>query len=312
MQTKTFQLSSSYQETKLNGICCAPDERPRALVQIIHGLAEHIERYEDFMRILAEHGYAAYGIDHLGHGKSLIEGRTYTDCGPCGEKHLVEDQLLLSRYIEKEEGSELPRFYLGHSMGSLILRAFLIRYPEEADAAVICGTGGVKAEELERNRRMLRLFGLFHHGDFHSGLLDKISLGAYNRAFKPNRTAVDWLSRNPENVDAYLADPRCGQPASLDMQNALLKLLREIQDTDCLQEMNKHTRILFISGEEDPFGDFGKTPTLLEKRFKDLGMQDVELRLYPGLRHEILQEKERDAVFADILAFFERCLPRAL
>lgn len=282
-----------------------PDGQPRAVVQLVHGIAEHVSRYDHFARFLTAHGYYVCGDDHLGHGKtaSTSEELGYT-CERDGWIHMVDDLYALRR-LTGEKYPGIPYLLLGHSMGSFLSRTYLIRYPGTVDACALSGTGqqapalvsfGSLFAKLERAR-------LGPHG--RSGLIQKLCFGAYNNQFKPVRTPNDWISRDKTVVDAYNADPFCQFWPTVTLFGDMMSGIKLIADPSNLAKMDKTTPVYFFAGAQDPVGDSGKGVQKAYRSFLDAGCQDVSIRLYPNGRHEILNELNREEVYADLLTWME-------
>ena len=278
-----------------------PDD-PRMCVQIIHGMAEHIDRYDSFARFLAENGVLVYGMDLAGHGKSIRDG---IPLGYFGEKdgwdHLVEDNLTLHDLVLKDYPA-LPRILFGHSMGSFLARAYAGRRGEDFDGFVFSGTAGANPA-LPVAKMIARSAIRKGEGKAPNKSLDRLSFGAYNKPFKPERTAFDWLSRDEEMVDLYVADPLCGfvftSYAFLDLFNGL----SEISGKTWAQRV-PNKPVLLLSGEADPVGKMGKGVRQTEKWLKAYGRKPCVL-LYPNGRHEMLNEINRGNVYQDVLLFLE-------
>ena len=281
---------------------------PRGVVQIVHGVAEHMGRYEDTARFLTGHGFAVCGEDHLGHGRTASDGK-YGYFGPKNGWSLLVRDIAQLRQRMGRRFPRIPYFILGHSMGSFLARTYLIRYPGAVDAAVIMGTGqmspaiiaGGKAVAAEEARRIGE--------DQTSSLVDKLAFGAYNKRFAPNRTGFDWLSLNQDNVDRYIADPLCGGNATIGLFREMLGGLSFIASLQNLKRMNLNIPVLFISGEMDPVGDCGKGVQRAYESFRKAGVRDVSLKLYPELRHEILNEACRETVYGDIYQWLAAKVP---
>ena len=185
-----------------------PEGAPRGVVQLVHGVAEHIGRYDQAARFLAAHGYVVCGEDHLGHG--LTAGGKFGYFGPKNGWDLVARDVRRLRELEGEKHPALPYVILGHSMGSFLTRTYLIRWPGTVDAAVLSGTGQESAAAVASGKALAGAMCRLRGPDHVSKRLNDLPFGSYNRAFKPNRTTSDWLSRDEGAVDAYLADPLCG------------------------------------------------------------------------------------------------------
>ena len=309
MVRNEFTFLSADGKTPIHAVEWLPEGQVQAVLQISHGVAEHILRYESFAEYLTARGFAVVGHDHLGHGQSVAEGSARLYFGPKGSWNWVVDDIDRRRNLAKEKFPQVPYFLLGHSMGSFLARTYLIRYPGAVDAAVIMGTGqmspaiiaGGKAVAVEEARRVGE--------DRTSPLVDKLAFGAYNKRFAPNRTGFDWLSLNQDNVDRYIADPLCGGNATIGLFREMLGGLSFIAKPENLKRMNLNIPVLFISGEMDPVGDCGKGVKRAYESFRKAGVRDVSLKLYPELRHEILNETCRETVYADILQWLESRIP---
>ena len=296
-----FYFDSSTGKNRIYARKCVPDGQPRAVIQIEHGIAEHIHRYEDFMRFLAENGFVAVGDDHLGHGQSIAdpsEQGLFADTD--GWDHVVRDMDLLRDRMRREY-PDLPYIFFGHSMGSFLVRTYLIRYPDKYDAAIISGTGQQSAA-LVLGGYTIASFMVRRKGPRSEGeTLNKIAFGAYCDKIDSPRTEFDWLSRDPETVDKYIADPLCGFVPKVSLYRDMMGGIRMISALKNVEKMNKEAPVLFFSGQEDPVGDYGAGVEKAYKNFCKAGVKDVMMRLYPGGRHEMLNEINRDEVYQDIL-----------
>ena len=307
MTKKTdFTFLSSDGKTRLHGISWVPeDTAPVAVLQLVHGVAEHIDRYDDFARFLNGHGVIVVGHDHLGHGKSLPEGGTPVYFGDgCTWDTPVNDIYVLHTRL-KEQYPQLPLLLMGHSMGSFLSRTYLVRYPGTVRAAVLMGTGWQKRAVLDGG---LALADLLARRDpaATNDMVSELAFGAYNKTFKPNRTAYDWLSLDQENVDAYIADPMCGHDATVGLFREMLRGIRFNQRRENLRRMDGSVPVLLISGEDDPVGGMGEGVRRTYQAFRDAGVADCTLKLYPKLRHELLNERaQRETVYQDIWNWME-------
>lgn len=308
---RDFYFDSSTGKNRIHARICEPDGEARAVVQIVHGIAEYIERYDDFMMFLANNGFVAVGTDHLGHGKSIERPE---DKGVIAEKdgwrYIVDDEEIL-RLAMKTTYPGLPLVIFGHSMGSFIARTHLIRYPGGFDLAVISGTGN--------QGKALALGGLFmgnlitavkgaHH---YSNFLNNLAFGSYNKIYGQPRTTHDWLTRDEAVVDKYLADSLCGFTPSCSLFRDMLSGVNFITSPRNLAPMKKDVPVYFMSGNMDPVGECGKGVQKAYKLFVDAGMKDVSIKLYPEGRHEMLNELNKDEVYADILSWITSRLPNA-
>ena len=309
MVRNEFTFLSADGKTPIHAVEWLPEGQARAVLQISHGVSEYILRYEPFAEYLTARGFAVAGHDHLGHGQSVAEGSARLYFGPRGSWNWVVDDIDQRRNLAKAKFPQVPYFLMGHSMGSFLARTYLIRYPGAVDAAVIMGTGqmspaiiaGGKAVAAEEAHRMGE--------DQTSSLVDKLAFGAYNKRFAPNRTGFDWLSLNQDNVDRYMADPLCGGNATIGLFREMLGGLSFIAKPENLKRMNLNIPVLFISGEMDPVGDCGKGVKRAFESFRKAGVRDVSLKLYPELRHEILNETCRETVYEDIYQWLAAKIP---
>lgn len=284
-----------------------PMGQPRAMVQLIHGVAEHVGRYDDFSTFLTRHGIAVVGDDHMGHGKS-IGPNDVPGYFPTGWQGAVEDEHRLMTEIRKEF-PHTPYFLLGHSMGSFLARTFLYRYPNaELTGAILSGTGWVPGMVLAAGKRLCQHEKQRIGADQVSPHIQKIVFGSFNLKFRPNRTEADWICTDPAVVDAYLADPLCGVWPTVGMAEDILDGLRSNQQPEHLAQMDRELPILFFSGQEDPVGAMGRGVRRSAKAFEQAGMKHVTCRLYEGGRHEMLNEPQRETVYQDVLQWIEALL----
>ena len=302
-----FTFLSSDGHTQLHGAQWTPaDRKPRAVLQIAHGVAEHILRYDDFARYLNDRGILVAGHDHLGHGKSLPEGGTPVYFGDGATWETVVDDIHLLHDRLREQYPDLPILLMGHSMGSFLSRSYLIRYPGTVDAAIIMGTGWQPEMTIRGGLLLAGILSGLKGPDAVSKMVTNMAFGAYNKAFgdKP-RTPNDWLSADTDNVDRYMADPLCGADATVGLFRQMLHGIRFNQRQSHLRQMDREMPVLFVAGDKDPVGSCGKGVRQTYDAFRAAGMRDCTLKLYPGLRHEILNEK---AYTADITKNIEAWL----
>ena len=282
---------------------CSPDGEVRAVLQISHGIAEHIDRYEDFMLFLAENGIVSVGDDHLGHGKTY---RDNTDKGffaaKDGWKCVVDDMHSLYQQMKAAYPS-VPYVLFGHSMGSFLTRTYMIRYPDDYDLAILSGTGHQDKALVYGGSLIADLLCKTQGATAIGDTLNKIAFGSYLNRIDSPRTQFDWLSRDEQTVDRYIADENCGFTAKNGLYRDMMHGLKFLTNPANIALMNKSKPVYFMSGEEDPVGDYGKGVERAYKAFCDAGCQDVMIRLYPGGRHEMLNETNRDAVYQDILSW---------
>ncbi len=296
-----FYFSSSNGRNRIRARVCTPDVEPRAVIQIAHGIAEHIERYDDFMTFLGENGFVVVGNDHLGHGKSY---ETDEDKGFFAEENgwacVVKDMDRLRTEMRKRY-PDLPYVFFGHSMGSFLTRTYLIDHPDSYDAAIISGTGHmglpIVLGGLGIANLLVKLNGA--HGD--GTALNNIAFGAYCDKIDDPRTPYDWLSRDAAQVDKYIADPNCGFICKISLYRDMMAGIKYITSRKNIEKMNKERPIYFMSGSADPVGEYGAGVERAYNAFCHAGQRDVMIRLYPDGRHEMLNELNRADVYRDIL-----------
>lgn len=297
-----FTFLSTDGKTQLHGMRWEPDGGSvRAVLQICHGVAEHIARYDAFARYLNGLGIAVVGHDHLGHGLSLPEGGTPVYFGESNTWNTVVDDIYVLHQRIRLWYPDVPLCIMGHSMGSFLTRTYLIRYPGTVKAAIIMGTGWQPKAVIAGGMAVAKAVGAVVGENGTSDLVTNLAFGAYNKLFAPNRTSCDWLSADEGNVDAYMADPLCGAAATVGLFRQMLSGIRFNQKLSNLRQMDPRIPVLFVAGEKDPVGDCGNGVRRTYQEFRRAGVQDCTLKLYPGLRHEILNEKaQQQQIFEDI------------
>ena len=302
---RDFFYASSTGNNEIRARICVPEGKPKGVVQIAHGIAEHIERYDDFMCFLAEHGYVAVGNDHLGHGQSaarLDELGIFAEDN--GWDYVVRDMDLLRDRV-REEYHDIPYVFFGHSMGSFLTRTYIIQHPDKYDAAILSGTGQQSPALISAGffaaNMTVKLKGARGSGQ----MLNDMAFGSYCKKIVEPRTPFDWLSRVPEEVDKYIADPKCGFVCKCSLYRDMMGGLKFLTKQSNIDKMNKDAPIYFMSGAEDPVGDYGAGVEKAYKAFCRAGLHDVTIRLYPEGRHEMLNEENRDEVKQDILRWLD-------
>ncbi len=302
---KDFTFLSSNGKTNIRVRRCDPDGTPRGIVQIAHGIAEHVERYDAFASFLAENGFVVFANDHLGHGKSindLTELGFFAENG--GWEMAVEDMRKLHD-LASEEFPGLPYFLFGHSMGSFLARTYIIYFRSGLDGVILSGTGH-QAKALVLGGKMMGKMEMKKKGaKYKSEMLNNLAFGKYNDGFDTPRTISDWLSRDEAEVDKYIEDPLCGYIPTASLFYDMMCGIDFITKARNLQRMNKSLPVYFMSGDADPVGENGKGVLRAYKSFLSAGMKDVAVKLYHEGRHEMLNELNREEVYKDILNWIE-------
>ena len=314
MQKNEFYFDSMDHKTQLHAVEWIPDDGPVCILQIVHGMAEYIDRYDRFAKVCQENGILVVGHDHLGHGKSVyptgtaVSGKGNPDhpygyfCEKEAPDVLVEDVNTLRRLIQNKY-PETPCFILGHSMGSFILRNYLGRYGAGLAGAIVMGTGMQAKGLLTVARTLIRILKVFQGEKHKSGLINVMAFGSNNARIKNARSAMDWLSRDAAEVAKYDADPLCGFTFTLNGFDTLFSLIERLHDPGLLKKVPADLPVLFVSGAEDPVGEYGKAVERVYRSFVDSGIKNAEMKLYESDRHEILNELDRDAVSKEICSW---------
>ena len=292
---------------KIHACRWIPEGQPRAVLQILHGIAEFVERYDDFASFLNSKGILVVAEDHMGHGQS-INGEGIQGYFHGGWFTAVEDSMQLLEDTRKEY-PELPYILFGHSMGSFMARTILCKYPDSGlTAAVICGTGWQPAFALPGLIKVVEGICKVSGETKPNAKLQNLVFGSYNKKVEHPRTAFDWLSRDSKIVDAYIAHPLCGFIASAGLLRDMMKGIHYIEQPANLANMNASLPVFFIAGGDDPVGPYGKGVHTCAEAFRKAGMEDVSVRIYPLCRHEILNEINRIQVYQDVLKWIEKYL----
>lgn len=279
--------------------------RPRAVLQLVHGMAEHISRYDDFACTMALHGVLVCGHDQIGHGDSSDPERWGCIPEHDGVLMLLKDIGTMRDIVSGWCSADTPYFVLGHSFGSFLVRDYLPQGARGLSGAIISGTGYVNPAKAQLGCLSAHAVCRLRGQDARSEFLHSMADGAYAKAIPDARTPFDWLSHNQANVDAYIADPACGFMFSAGGYVTLTKATLISCAPECACDVPHDLPLLYISGAEDPVGDCSRGVQRACDLARQAGSTDVTLHLYPHMRHEILNETGHEAVYADILAWME-------
>jgi alpha-beta hydrolase superfamily lysophospholipase len=262
----------------------------RAIVQIAHGMGEHAARYARLAAALVDRGYVVYANDHRGHGRTAGSADRHGYLGPAGWAGLVDDIAAVSA-LARSEHPGVPLVVLGHSMGSFALQQHLLDHSAELDAAILSGTsaGDVIVAGIDTTQ--------------------PADLATFNAGFEP-RTGYEWLSRDEAEVDAYVADPDCGFSLDMPAMAEMVAATAATADPDRLAGIRDDLPIYVFSGDADPLAGGGALIELVGDRYREAGVRDVTVTLYPGARHETLNETNRDEVTADLIGWLDRVVTR--
>ena len=290
---------------RIRACCWTPEGEIKAVVQIIHGIAEYVMRYEDFAEFLNSRGILVVAEDHMGHGKSICD-RTPRGCLEGGWKTMVKDSYRLTRDTMAEFPG-VPFVLFGHSMGSFMARTILAKYPDSGiSAAIICGSAWMPDAVVSAGKAVSGMICKLKGAHHCSTMLQGMMFGGYNKKIEHPRTASDWLTRDNRIVDAYEADPDCGFIPSAGLVNAMMEGILYIQNPVKLGKMKKELPVLFIAGGDDPVGSYGEGVRKAVSEFKKHGMEHVDVRIYPLCRHEILNELNRREVYENTAEWIEK------
>jgi alpha-beta hydrolase superfamily lysophospholipase len=283
-----------------------PASQPiKAAIQLSHGLAEHAGRYDGLAQDLTQAGYVVFASDHRGHG---LTARSPAEYGFLAEqdgfRRVIDDLYAVNRRIATLY-PELPRVLFAHSFGSFAAQHYFASYGDSVAAAVLSGTDYGTAKLLRIALGLVAIERRRVGPKNRSALLQKLTFGSYNDAFKPVRTDYDWLSRDTAEVDKYLADPMCGFAATTQAWQDLIRGLVQAEDPALLARIPKKLPIYMFAGALDPVGHAGKGPTALAKAYARAGLSQVTLKLYPGGRHEMINEVNRAEVTRDLIAWLD-------
>lgn len=295
--------SRDEKKTKIHAVKWIPEtDKPICVVQIVHGMSEHMERYDDFARFLAKQGIVVVGNDHLGHGKTASENDEIYGyfCKQDPATVVVRDVHRLKK-MTQEQYLGVPYILIGHSMGSFIVRDYLTRYGTGIDGAVILSTADYGAMTLTAARFLAGCASLFHKQTYPSGFLNAVVFGNYLKRIPEKRTTIDWFTSDADIIDKYFEDKLCGFTFTINGFKTLFELAKRCGDKECLNKIPKKLPVLIAAGTEDPVGNYGEAPQKVYDTYLNLDMTKVQLKMYKGARHELLNETIRENVYKDLL-----------
>ena len=300
-----FYFPSKDGLTQIHTIEWIPEGEVRGVLQIAHGMVEFIDRYDRFASFMASQGFYVVGNDHLGHGKSVTDESQYGYFAKHDGNFCVIGDMQQLREDTQKKYPGVPYFLLGHSMGSFLAREFIEKFGSGLSGAIIMGTGYQSLATLDTAIALTAVLQQARGGHFRSEMINNMALGAYNKAFEPGRTKNDWLCKDEAIVDAYVSNPLNQFVFTVNGYYNLFRGLRYAERQQNLDKIPKDLPILVVSGAEDPVGEFGKGPRIVAEIYKKTGIKDVTLKLYPGDRHEILNELDKETVDRDLLNWIE-------
>ena len=307
-----YTYQSADHQTKIHAMGWIPDDgvRKAGILQIVHGMMEFIERYDDFAGWMADRGFVVVGNDHLGHGSSVRSDEDYGYFSEKRPERTVIADIRALYHRTREQYPDLPYFMLGHSMGSFLVREYLCLYGKDLNGAIISGTAYHPLAECAAGETLCRVLAKRYGWRFRSPLLQKMTIGNLNKRFEPARTKADWLTRDEKIVDQYIADSRTQFMFTLNANFGLFRMLHYVAVTDNLRRMPAGLPLFFIAGEMDPVGNFGEGVKKVVVQLRSVGMKHVECHLYPNDRHEVLNELNRQEVYEDIREWMKDVLAK--
>ncbi|QDG56609.1 alpha/beta hydrolase [Pseudomonas sp. NIBRBAC000502773] len=305
MNHSTFWLTAN-DRSRLYVNHWMPDGPAKAVVMLSHGMAEHSGRYARLAEALGSAGYGVYAPDQRGHGRTADEGTLGLYAEKDGWNKVVGDLASLNQHIGQQHPG-LPIILLGHSMGSYLAQAYLLHHSASLHGAILSGSNFQPVALYRAARLIARAERLRQGVRGRSALIEFLSFGSFNKAFKPNRTAFDWLSRDPNEVDKYINDPLCGFRCTNQLWIDLLGGLQQISKASNLAQIDPGLPILVMGGECDPVSE-GKRLKSLADALREAGSQHLQLNIYPQARHEVFNETNRDEVTADVLRWLDQAL----
>lgn len=283
-----------------------PQNETKAVMIIVHGMAEHAQRYDSFAEYLSSQNYATYAYDQRGHGKTAgsIENLGFFAEENGWQKVTDDLQLIVSKAKEENPGKKI--FILGHSMGSFITRTYIAQYSQNIDGAILSGTAGSAGLIGKVGKMLTCVISTFKGKRSLSPLLDKMSFGDFNKSFAPNRTKFDWLSSDNSEVDKYVNDPYCGTIFSIGFFNNLMNGLEYVSKLSNAQKVRKDLNMYLFSGGKDPVSKNAKQIPEVFEMYKNAGIENISMKIYDDARHETLNETIKNEVYADILNWLNK------
>lgn len=278
-----------------------PSKKPKAIVQLSHGMVEHINRYNEFSEFLLSHDIFVYGNDHRGHGKTAEKQGLFGYLAKeNGFEHTTNDLFEVTKRI-KQDYPDTPLYLLGHSMGSFLARNYIRQNSELIEGVILSGTGYFP----RITSRIAKMIASTLPPKEKSPLMNSLAFGSYNKRIKDKRTNFDWLSRDNKMVQSYMEDPLCGHIPTARFFHDLMTGLVLIHNRKSIKSVRPNLPILFISGSEDPVGNYGKGVWKTANLYHDAGVKDTMVMILDQGRHELLNEKDRDLVYDEILHWIE-------
>jgi len=286
---------------------------PKAILHIVHGMAEHSQRYASLAQCLNKEGIEVWAADQRGHGETA--GNKENDpgrgglLGHCADGdgffRVTKDIDILNKAIMKEYPG-IPLFLMGHSWGSFITQSYIENFNTPLAGCILAGTRGPDGLKISIGARVMDFLTFLGNERKGSRAAKALADGPNNKAFKPNRTEFDWLSRDEKEVDTYITDPLCGFLCSLGFYRDMTRALKQIHKPENMRKIRKELPVYIIFGSADPVGDMGLSPAALVVSYKHLGITNLESVIYPDARHELFNETNREEVITSLISWLLR------
>ena len=301
-QQKTFTLKNTVgQKIFVYQWTGEPEKKPTATIQIAHGMMEHAGRYAEFAERLVKAGFVVYANDHRGHGKSVTSSDQLGHFnGKNGLHQVINDMKQLSGHI-KTEHPDIPLILIGHSMGSLLARFFVMSNEIELGGLILSGTNYTPPFLCNFGKSLAGLSSAFFGSHYRNRLINHMAYGLFSRNFSPKRTNFDWLSRDSKKVDAYVNDKLCGYRSTAGFYEGLFYGMREINKPENSKNTRPDLPVFIFSGDADPVGDSGKGVQKVFDQYKNAGLKNLTIKSYKDGRHEMLNEVNKEEVYEDVV-----------
>lgn len=295
-----FYYTSADSKTQIHAVEWIPQGEIKGVLQICHGMVEHINRYQEFAEYMTGKGYYVTGHDHLGHGASINSDADYGYFPESRGNQYVVGDIHKLRQMTMKKYPNVPYYMLGHSMGSFLLRQYLTMYGRGLSGAVIMGTGYQGKAILSFGQFVCRLIAGAKGWRYRSKFVNNLAFGGYNKRFEPGETSKEWLTSDRERCRRYVEDPLCSFIFTVAGYYQMFAGMKTLTKKEALDSIPKNIPILFVAGTDDPVGAFGKGVQKVYRKYKAAGIQDVSIKMYENARHEILNEVNREEVYKDI------------
>ncbi len=305
IEKKDIHYKSADGKNTVYAVMYLPKETPICVLQISHGLCEYMGRYDHFARFLAQNGVAVCGNDHLGHGYTAVTEQDYGYFGVRGARNFILQDVKHMSDFSSEAFPNIPHVLLGHSMGSFFARAFAVQWPQSIDGLILSGTSG-NIPLLGFGLQMARILEKKYGPRYRSKSLQRLTFGRYLAQIPKANTRYDWVSSETEVVHQYVLDSKCNFMFTVNGYYELFSILQDVSGSTWAANMPKNLPIFLFSGEEDPVGNYGKGVHQVENWLKDAGVGPLICRMYPKGRHEMLNEKDKEIVYNDVLIFLRK------